>query len=171
MTSVMKTLQSITQQNNVIAQQHNALLTEVVGLCKAHNARVSPPVTTGALDDMSASTDILEWFTDMSTATSPTAFLSLNKPATRDRITERRNPKSFQHLNDGKGKVFASYCWCCGCNCTHWTCRCNCLTPDKRDKYKAADFDNRMGGSTKYLECCDHYYQIEYGFDSILTCW
>mmetsp|Transcript_17415 Transcript_17415/g.38131 ORF Transcript_17415/g.38131 Transcript_17415/m.38131 type:complete len:165 (+) Transcript_17415:271-765(+) len=84
MTSVMKTLQSITQQNNVIAQQHNALLTEVVGLCKAHNARVSPPVTTGALDDMSASTDILEWFTDMSTATSPTAFLSLTslQPAT-----------------------------------------------------------------------------------------
>eukprot|EP00532_Pseudo-nitzschia_australis_P005762 CAMPEP_0168171626 /NCGR_PEP_ID=MMETSP0139_2-20121125/4801_1 /TAXON_ID=44445 /ORGANISM="Pseudo-nitzschia australis, Strain 10249 10 AB" /LENGTH=107 /DNA_ID=CAMNT_0008089183 /DNA_START=390 /DNA_END=713 /DNA_ORIENTATION=- len=106
---------------------------------------------------MSALTDILERLAAKSNATSPTTSSTTNKTVACRHTTEKHNPKFFKYLNDGKGRVFASYCWRCGCNCTHWTRGCNRMTLDEDEKYQAAGFDNHMNGSTMYLEQRDHY--------------
>ena len=77
-----------------------------------------------------------------------------------------RNPRDYAHLNDGKGKRFSSYCWKCGCNCTHWTRKCLLLSGNERKKYRDADFDNLMGGSTKFLDRRGKH-QSEFAFDSL----
>ena len=77
-----------------------------------------------------------------------------------------RNPKDYQNLNDGRGKRFSSYCWKCGCNCTHWTRKCLELSSSERRKYRDADFDNLMGGSTRFLDRRGKY-QTDFNFDSL----
>ena len=77
-----------------------------------------------------------------------------------------RNPRDYSNLNSGKGKRFVSYCWKCGCNCTHWTKKCLELTGSERRKYRDADFDDLMGGSTKFLDRRGKY-QSDYDFDSL----
>ena len=79
---------------------------------------------------------------------------------------KNRNPKDYKHLNDGKGKRFSSYCWKCDCNCTHWTRKCIELTANERRKYRDADFDNLMGGSTNFLDRRGKH-QSEFDFDSL----
>ena len=81
-------------------------------------------------------------------------------------IAHNRNPRHYSNANDGKGKRFSSYCWKCGCNCTHWTKKCLELTGSERKKYRDADFDNTMGGSTKFLDRRGKY-QSDYNFDSL----
>ena len=81
-------------------------------------------------------------------------------------IASKRNPKDYANLNGGKGKQFTSYCFNCGVNCTHWTRKCFMLSANDRKKYKDADFTNRMGGSTKFLDRQGKY-QSEFAFDSL----
>ena len=81
-------------------------------------------------------------------------------------IANNRNPRDYKSANDGKGKRFSSYCWKCGCNCTHWTKRCLELTSSERKKYRDADFDNTMGGSNKFLDRRGKY-QSDFNFDSL----
>jgi hypothetical protein len=95
--------------------------------------------------------------TNSSTSTRGTELLHMAK---------NRNPKDTSHLNDGQGRRFTSYCWKCGCNCTHWTRKCLELSGNDRKKYKDADFDNLMGGSTKFLDRRGKF-QKEFGFDSL----
>uniref|UniRef100_A0A7S4AB17 Uncharacterized protein n=1 Tax=Pseudo-nitzschia australis TaxID=44445 RepID=A0A7S4AB17_9STRA len=160
MASIMETLQSITQHNNILSA-------EVENFQEAHNIRVPPPVTSGTPYDMSVLTDTLERFAAISTAMGTATSSTTNAASTRNCTSAKRNPKSFKHTNNGKGKIFASSCWRCGCNYTLWTQRYNFLTPEDCDKYKAADFDHRMDGSTKFLERRDCY-QFEYAFDTSL---
>ena len=81
-------------------------------------------------------------------------------------IARNREPRNYRNFNGGKGKRYSSYCWKCGCNCTHWTKRCLELTSNERKKYREADFDNLMGGSTKNLDRQGKY-QADFGFDGL----
>jgi hypothetical protein len=81
-------------------------------------------------------------------------------------IAKARNPGDYKSLNEGKGKQFSSYCWKCGCNCTHWTRKCFILSATDRKKYREANFDNLMGGSTKNLDRQGKY-QVDFDFDSL----
>jgi len=70
-------------------------------------------------DNISALTDILGQFAALSTATSPTTSSTLwSTPSSTGCCT--RDPTQ-SHANGGQGKIYSSYCWKYGCNCTHWT--------------------------------------------------
>lgn len=82
------------------------------------------------------------------------------------KAAKNRDPSVYKNLNDGKGKQFSRYCWKCGCNTTHSTHKCYELQSGDKQRYKDATFNNRMGGSAKFLERRDKY-QADYGFDSL----
>ena len=130
-------------------------------------------------DDMSAITDQLAGlkqdissiqFSTSQNKSSGTGTGTSTTDSTRTQellhIAQNRDPKEYRNLNGGKGKRFRSYCVRCGCNCTHWTRKCLELSAADRLKCKDADFDNRMGGSTKFLDRRGKY-QTDYGFDSL----
>mmetsp|Transcript_8584 Transcript_8584/g.18732 ORF Transcript_8584/g.18732 Transcript_8584/m.18732 type:complete len:151 (+) Transcript_8584:301-753(+) len=145
----METVASVCHESQLLAQQQHALLACIDHLHEARDANVcpAPPVQDTIPDNISALTDILGRFAALSmaaTATSPTTSSTLQSTP----------PSTCQcnHNPTSQGRFYGSYCWKCGCNCTHWTRKCNFLTPAERAKYQGADFDNRMDGSTKFLD-------------------
>ena len=95
----------------------------------------------------------------------PTAIQASTREE-RVHTAKNRDPRAYRNLNEGKGKRFSSYCFHCGVNCTHWTKRCLELSANDKQKYRDADFDNRMGGSTKFLDRKGKY-QSDFNFDSL----
>mmetsp|Transcript_5070 Transcript_5070/g.11284 ORF Transcript_5070/g.11284 Transcript_5070/m.11284 type:complete len:179 (-) Transcript_5070:42-578(-) len=115
-------------------------------------------------DNISALTDILGQFAALSTATSPTTSSTLRSTPSS---TCRRNRDPTKFLaNGGQGKIYSSYCWKYGCNCTHWTRKCDHLTQAEKTKYCDANFDNCMEASTKFLDWCGCY-KKEFSDDSL----
>ena len=158
-------------------REANQALVQHFDFHRAYQA--SSDQSVGTRDDVSAITEYLSSFekrmTDkinqsMSTpsSTSMTSSGMSSSPSKEERIhtVRNRDPKEYKHLNDGKGKQFNSYCHHCGCNCTHWTRKCFFLSRADRQKYKDADFENTMGGSTKFLDRRGKY-QNEFQFDSL----
>ena len=149
--------------------EDNSVLTQQLQFHQAMQAQAQSH-SGGGTDDISVLTTMIEDLTrrvntqEMSrgTDTSSTRDRALDLLATAN----RRDPRCYMTLNNGKGKQFTSYCWNCGANCTHWTRRCYELTEAQRKKYRAADFTDQMGGSTKFLARKDKY-QVDYNFDSL----
>ena len=125
-------------------------------------------------DDVSTITDYLEGFerrlkSSLPGTTTTDSQLTPTDESRRQeliKIARERNPADYKNLRGGRGKRFSSYCFHCGCNCTHWTRRCFELSSADRKKYANADFDNTMGGSTKFLERRGKD-QADFGFDSL----
>ena len=138
-----------------------------------HQAMQAQTTRTTERDDMSALTTMLE---DIGRRVASSQQSGDGTGTTGSSTVERarelllsargRDPRSYCTLNNGKGKKFGSYCWNCGVNCTHWTRRCYELTDAQKKLYRMADFDDQMGGSTKFLDRKDKY-QSDYGFDSL----
>ena len=152
-------------------QAHNTALEDKLSFHQALQAERTSYSGSRSLDrsadDMSALTDHLEGWLDKKLAS--ISVPTVPTDATREERllkASNRNPRDFRTHNDGKGKRFSSYCFHCGVNCTHWTKRCLELSANDRKKYRDADFDNRMGGSTKFLERQGKY-QADYEFDSL----
>ena len=82
------------------------------------------------------------------------------------RNAQNRAPDAYRESNEGRGRKFNKYCWYCGCNCTHWTRKCYELNNDQKARYRDANFNNTMGGSTKYLDRKGKW-QADYNFDSL----
>ena len=128
--------------------------------------------SSGGSDDLSTLTDFLdkrlERFDALNAAMDVRITELANKTQNRDShdTTGRRTPASYAHLNNGKGRKFNKYCWQCGVNCTHWTRKCRDLTEEQKGRYRDADFDNTMGGSTKFMDRRGKY-QCDYRFDSL----
>ena len=89
-------------------------------------------------------------------ATPPTSSSSSTSNQHLLEIARRQPADHYKNLNDGRGLKYNKYCWKCGCNCTHWSRRCYELSTDERERYSKADFDNMMGGSTRYMDRRGH---------------
>jgi len=166
LSSAMKTMEIVRHHNQLLAQQQHALSAQIDSICEEHNACAAPPVHDTTSDDISALTDIIGRFAAMSTVTSQTASSTISSATPPRNHRRNRGPKQFKDANGGKDNLFSSYCWKCSCNCTHWTCKCPHVTPAKCAKYRGADFDKRVDGSTKFLKRRGHY-QNKFGFDSL----
>ena len=166
--SIMENVSAL-RAEAVSLKEYNANLTEQLNFHNAMQAERSSSGNHNAReDDISTITNHLEgWLgKKLANITVPTTPSSITTREERLHTATNRSPRDFRTYNDGKGKRFTSYCWKCGCNCTHWTKRCLELSGNDRKKYRDADFDNRMGGSTKYLERQGKY-QKDYDFDSL----
>jgi len=160
--------------NNALVVANHALEAEVQNLREANRTRFATTAggrspAPGTPEDMCALLDqLFECMTALRTPTSPTTSTVTNPAADRahTRASTNSDSKIYKHLNDGKGKLFASYCWRCGCNCTHWTRKCLFLSPQERKQYRDTSFDNRLNGSSKFLERRGKY-QSEFEFDSL----
>lgn len=149
-------------------QERNEVLSQQIQFHQALQASRS-----GTNDDVSTITDYMQGFEQRMNDRIANISSSSSSHGTSDRrsqgqpyTAQGREPKDFKSRNDGKGKRFTSYCWKCGCNCTHWTRRCTLLSEAERKQYRDASFSNLMGGSTKFLDRRDKY-QADYQFDSL----
>mmetsp|Transcript_1801 Transcript_1801/g.3373 ORF Transcript_1801/g.3373 Transcript_1801/m.3373 type:complete len:163 (+) Transcript_1801:2-490(+) len=162
----MDTVAFVRHKNQLLAQQQHALSAHINHLHEASKANVcpAPPVHDTIPDNIIALTDILGRFAALTTATSPTTSSTLRSTPSS---TCRRNRDPTKFLaNGGQGKIYSSYCWKYGCNCTHWTRKCTHLTPAKKTKYRDSTFDNRMEGSTNFLDRRGRY-QNNFSGDSL----
>jgi len=80
--------------------------------------------------------------------------------------TSELTAESYRDHNGGKGLMFKKYCVKCGCNTMHWSRQCPHLSKEERRKYKAAGFNNTMGGSNKFMERKGKH-QADFNFDSL----
>ena len=141
--STMETVASVHHDNQVLAQQQVTLAAQVARLSE------TPPTAQPTIpDDISALTDLLGRVAALGTATPTTSPTT----STSARSSRNRPPRTRPPRNEGSGPYYGSYCWKCGCNCTHWTRRCGLLNQSEKAKYRDANFDNRMDGSTKFLD-------------------
>jgi hypothetical protein len=152
-------------------QEDNTSLAEELRFERAYNAQHTSRRTDARGDNATTISELTTALQGLKQRLARSNDASTNTAASPDKsallkIARQRNPKDYAHLNDGKGKRFTSYCWKCGCNCTHWTRRCYTLSESDRKKYRDADFDNLMGGSTQYLDRRGKH-QSDFGFDSL----
>ena len=97
--------------------------------------------------------------TKLAAGTVTTAPITVATPSVRSSYQAKRVARweNIKKMNGGRGRLYNQYCWHCGLTPNHTAAGCNSLTPEQKEKYKAATLHNRMGGSMKYLERAGKY--------------
>ena len=172
-----------------MAVQHQAYQAELQSIQFQQALQTSTPGSQQSIVDDSTVSDLTTEFQNMKMAfnsmtcnpgacpTLPTSSISTPSSTweSHHQQTERMQryeackkllPDCHKDVNEGKGLCWDKYCYKCGCNCTHVTRGCLGLTPEEKDRFKSATFENRMGGSSQYLTRRGKY-QSEFNFDAI----
>ena len=159
---IVRTMSALEAETKSLREDNSALQAEV-SFQRAFRAERNDH---GDNDSVSTITNFIEGLVRERDNSSSSAEKNQSRTQELLHIAKNRDPKVYKNLNGGQGKRFTSYCWKCGCNCTHWTRKCIELSSNERQKYRDADFDNLMGGSTHFLDRRGKY-QAEFAFDSL----
>ena len=173
MTDMESNLSALQAENQSYKEENSALMARQIQFHSALQTEQQRRNGGSSSDDVSTITDYMNQKFDA--LNSRIADIN-NRTSGHDERTHtngqlreearRRAPDTYKHENDGKGLKFNKYCVHCGVNTTHWTRRCYDLTDEQKKKYRNADFEDTMGGSTKFMERRGKY-QRDYGFDSL----
>lgn len=169
MTALQVENRSVYEANNALMARHSAMQTEQ----QHSNSGDEGSIVSALTDYMSGMERRLvglnanaNYNGGTTTTTDSTRTRDTRSKQQLLELAKRRAPDCYKHLNDGRGKPYARYCWHCGVNVSHSTRGCYELTDELKNRYKDATFTNTMGGSTKFLERRDKY-QADYNFDSL----
>ena len=152
---VLQAMNVLTRENQTLKQQQVHQANQLTNVLQ----RAPSMHTPQSNDDVSV-------LTDMVTKLETRLAKLDNRTLATTSLSKSKGPRAYEDQNDGKGRCFNSYCWKCGCNGTHWTRRCRLISNADKQKYAYANFEDRLGGSTKFLDRRNKY-QSDYSFDSL----